>query len=112
MSAKPPYCQGVLAGSDCGVLRWRRLSRRYADDRQQKEGHAEDHSLTSALSTVSKPRPFEPQEEIGPRAKPLGGSCGGTIEEVRLWRYRLTVRTEPSQGSNTGSIPVSATKFS
>ena len=25
------------------------------------------------------------------------------------WRYRLTVRTEPSQGSNTGSIPVSAT---
>jgi hypothetical protein len=24
-------------------------------------------------------------------------------------RYRLTVRTEPSQGSNTGSIPVSAT---
>jgi hypothetical protein len=25
-------------------------------------------------------------------------------------RYRLTVRTEPSQGSNTGSIPVSATK--
>jgi hypothetical protein len=25
-------------------------------------------------------------------------------------RYRLTVRTEPSQGLNTGSIPVSATK--
>ena len=25
------------------------------------------------------------------------------------WRYRLTVRTEPSQGLNTGSIPVSAT---
>ena len=24
-------------------------------------------------------------------------------------RYRLRVRTEPSQGSNTGSIPVSAT---
>src|ERR1035438_8685231 len=24
-------------------------------------------------------------------------------------RYRLTVRTEPSQGLNTGSIPVSAT---
>ena len=28
------------------------------------------------------------------------------------WRYRLTVRTEPSQGLNTGSIPVSATMFS
>ena len=28
------------------------------------------------------------------------------------WRYRLTVRTEPSQGLNTGSIPVSATKLS
>ena len=27
-------------------------------------------------------------------------------------RYRLTVRTEPSQGLNTGSIPVSATMFS
>ena len=27
-----------------------------------------------------------------------------------LRRYRLTVRTEPSQGLNTGSIPVSATK--
>ncbi len=27
-------------------------------------------------------------------------------------RYRLTVRTEPSQGLNTGSIPVSATKES
>jgi hypothetical protein len=27
-------------------------------------------------------------------------------------RYRLTVRTEPSQGLNTGSIPVSATTFS
>src|SRR5712664_1698365 len=28
------------------------------------------------------------------------------------WRYRLTVRTEPSQGLNTGSIPVSATNSS
>ena len=26
-----------------------------------------------------------------------------------FWPYRLTVRTEPSQGSNTGSIPVKAT---
>jgi hypothetical protein len=26
-----------------------------------------------------------------------------------LWPHRLTVRTEPSQGSNTGSIPVEAT---
>src|SRR5207249_4238516 len=26
-------------------------------------------------------------------------------------RYRLTVRTEPSQGLNTGSIPVSATNL-
>ena len=30
---------------------------------------------------------------------------------VHQWRYRLTVRTEPSQGLNTGSIPVSATMF-
>jgi hypothetical protein len=32
----------------------------------------------------------------------------------RFWkrRYRLTVRTEPSQGLNTGSIPVSATNSS
>src|SRR6266567_1460267 len=29
-----------------------------------------------------------------------------------VWRYRLTVRTEPSQGLNTGSIPVSATTLS
>src|SRR5258705_3274667 len=29
-----------------------------------------------------------------------------------VWRYRLTVRTEPSQGLNTGSIPVSATNSS
>jgi hypothetical protein len=29
-----------------------------------------------------------------------------------IWRYRLTVRTEPSQGLNTGSIPVSATNSS
>jgi hypothetical protein len=28
-----------------------------------------------------------------------------------VWRYRLTVRTEPSQGLNTGSIPVSATNY-
>ena len=28
-----------------------------------------------------------------------------------IGRYRLTVRTEPSQGLNTGSIPVSATKL-
>jgi hypothetical protein len=27
------------------------------------------------------------------------------------WRYRLTVRTEPSQGLNTGSTPVSATNL-
>jgi hypothetical protein len=33
------------------------------------------------------------------------GSSGG-------WRYRLGVRTEDSQSSNTGSIPVSATKLS
>jgi hypothetical protein len=30
----------------------------------------------------------------------------------QIWRYRLTVRTEPSQGLNTGSIPVSATNSS
>src|ERR1017187_10532383 len=28
---------------------------------------------------------------------------------TRPWRYRLMVRTEPSQGLNTGSTPVSAT---
>src|ERR1035437_1848440 len=28
------------------------------------------------------------------------------------WRYRLMVRTEPSQGLNTGSTPVSATNSS
>jgi hypothetical protein len=42
-----------------------------------------------------------------------GAMCGpadsGNLNgEIR--RYRLTVRTEPSQGLNTGSIPVSATK--
>ncbi len=40
-------------------------------------------------------------------------SAGFGLECVILManrRYRLTVRTEPSQGSNTGSIPVSATK--
>ena len=31
------------------------------------------------------------------------------VEWKHPWRYRLTVRTEPSQGLNTGSIPVSAT---
>ncbi len=36
---------------------------------------------------------------------------GSAIEwRSHPWRYRLTVRTEPSQGLNTGSIPVSATK--
>gem|GEM_PF-4150770 len=29
---------------------------------------------------------------------------------IQTWPYRLTVRTEPSQGSNTGSIPVKATQ--
>ena len=31
--------------------------------------------------------------------------------KTQAWRYRLTVRTEPSQGSNTGSIPVKATNI-
>ena len=34
------------------------------------------------------------------------------ILKAHPWRYRLTVRTEPSQGLNTGSIPVSATILS
>ena len=34
-------------------------------------------------------------------------SDSGKLGQIR--RYRLTVRTEPSQGLNTGSIPVSAT---
>ena len=29
--------------------------------------------------------------------------------ERKVWRYRLRVRTEPSQGSNPGSIPGIAT---
>ena len=33
------------------------------------------------------------------------------VRNPRGWRYRLTVRTEPSQGLNRGSIPLSATKF-
>ena len=36
----------------------------------------------------------------------------GGSDRIELRRYRLTVRTEPSQGLNTGSIPVSATMFS
>lgn len=28
-----------------------------------------------------------------------------------VWRYRLGVRTEPSQGSNSGSIPDTATSL-
>ena len=35
----------------------------------------------------------------------------GYTEDSRPWRYRLRVRTEPSQGSNTGSNPVSATTY-
>ena len=31
------------------------------------------------------------------------------LRNPREWRYRLTVRTEPSQGLNRGSIPLSAT---
>ena len=33
----------------------------------------------------------------------------GQRSATQQWPYRLTVRTEPSQGSNTGSIPVKAT---
>jgi hypothetical protein len=38
--------------------------------------------------------------------------CGAAHQPANHWflrPYRLTVRTEPSQGSNTGSIPVKAT---
>jgi hypothetical protein len=40
--------------------------------------------------------------------------AGGSIMKgpLHLWRYRLRVRTRPSQGLNTGSNPVSATMFS
>ena len=44
------------------------------------------------------------------RPYPAGRAIATMSGEGR--RYRLTVRTEPSQGSNTGSIPVSATMFS
>ena len=52
-----------------------------------------------------------------PRIEPSSAAIEPQGEEMRMcyfgeWRYRLTVRTEPSQGLNTGSIPVSATKFS
>ena len=41
---------------------------------------------------------------------PTGSLKTGYTEEVMcVWRYRLTVRTEPSQGLNRGSIPLSAT---
>ena len=39
--------------------------------------------------------------------------CGAAHHPANHWflrPYRLTVRTEPSQGSNTGSIPVKATR--
>ena len=39
--------------------------------------------------------------------------CGAAQHPANQWflrPYRLTVRTEPSQGSNTGSIPVKATR--
>ena len=39
--------------------------------------------------------------------------CGAAQYPATYWflrPYRLTVRTEPSQGSNTGSIPVKATR--
>ena len=39
--------------------------------------------------------------------------CGAALRPANQWflrPYRLTVRTEPSQGSNTGSIPVKATR--
>ena len=41
--------------------------------------------------------------------------CGAAYQPANHWflrPYRLTVRTEPSQGSNTGSIPVKATNAS
>src|SRR5271154_6119578 len=44
----------------------------------------------------------------------IHGSCAPARRSrimERSWRYRLTVRTEPSQGLNTGSIPVSATNL-
>src|ERR1700684_132092 len=47
-----------------------------------------------------------------PRLYYPAAAGSGRMEIVRQWRYRLTVRTEPSQGLNTGSIPVSATMFS
>lgn len=37
--------------------------------------------------------------------------CCELLRPLQLWPYRLTVRTLPSQGRNTGSIPVRATIF-
>src|SRR5208282_5102726 len=49
---------------------------------------------------------------FGPDSEPSSFLLVLKSDIVPPWRYRLTVRTEPSQGLNTGSIPVSATKFS
>ena len=43
------------------------------------------------------------------RAGPIGQLARWQSGTLVVRRYRLTVRTEPSQGLNTGSIPVSAT---
>ena len=78
--------------------------------------------------------PCDVYDSLDLNALPVGGDAGGWSRQVaeqenvavhnrvvevgeitsimRKWRYRLTVRTEPSQGLNTGSIPVSATIFS
>jgi hypothetical protein len=45
------------------------------------------------------------------RTSPLENKgIGSLVFPSKFWRYRLTVRTEPSQGLNTRSIPVSATE--
>ena len=85
---------------------------RHADampDRNPSRRHAARESTVAhvssrdrnwmCMSANGQTVPYPPIRPIGTMAK-----------ESR--RYRLTVRTEPSQGLNTGSIPVSATMFS
>jgi hypothetical protein len=47
-----------------------------------------------------------------PRERPFMGKFVCYNRSLPGWRYRLGVRTEDSQSSNTGSIPVSATNIS
>ena len=61
------------------------------------EGWSGDGSIRSVAQLV---------EHRSPKPGVAGSSPAGPVRKAR--RYRLAVRTPPSQGGNTGSIPVSA----